>query len=146
MGEAWYRHLRVCSDEREPDSGETVHGRVHFPGIPSKGDYAERGGQYSYAGDLELGNHSVTRERTFDEQGRPLEWKFFEDSVLSSVSQYRYEGDECVLTERDASGKVIEVTKQKPFSVTVQGKPRAAHTIARLVACFGTGLVASFKK
>jgi hypothetical protein len=59
-------------------------------------------------------------ERTFDERGQPLEWKFFEDSVLSSVSEYRYKGDECIVTERDPSGRVVEITKQKPFSVNVQ--------------------------
>lgn len=115
-----------------------------FLGYPRRVITRERGGQYSHAGDLELGNHSVTWERTFDEQGRPLEWKFFEDSVLSSVSEYRYEGDECVLTDRDASGKVIEVTKQKPFSVTVQGSEQRIP-LPDSWPVSGTGLVASFK-
>ena len=92
-----------------------------FMGNPRKVITRERDGQYSHAGDLELGDHSVTWERTFDEQGRPLEWKFFEDSAPSSVLEYRYEGEECVVTERDAHGKVIKTTEQKPFSVTVQG-------------------------
>jgi len=115
-----------------------------FLGSPRKVITREREGQYSHAGNLELGNQSVTWERTFDEQGRPLEWKFFEDSILSSVSEYRYEGDECILTERDASGKVIEVTKQKPFSVAVQGSEQRIP-LPDSWPVSGTGLVASFK-
>jgi hypothetical protein len=110
-------------------------------GNPRKVITRERECQYSNTGDLELGNYSVTWERTFDERGQPLEWKFFEDSILSSVSEYRYEGDECVLTERDASGKIIEVTKQKPFSVTVQGSARVSLPDSVPVS----GLVASLK-
>ncbi|NDQ57679.1 MAG: hypothetical protein GZ088_11460 [Acidipila sp.] len=92
---------------------------------------------------LELENYSVIWERTFDERGRPLEWKFFEDSALSSISEYRYEGEECVVTERDAQGKVIETIKQKPFSVTVRNCERISWPDSAPVA--GTGLVASFK-
>jgi hypothetical protein len=95
-----------------------------FLGNPRKVITRERDGQYSRSGELELGNHSVTWERTFDEQGRPLEWKFFEDSALSSVLEYIYKGEECVVTERDAQGKVIKTTKQKPFSATVRDGER----------------------
>jgi hypothetical protein len=92
-----------------------------FRGYPRRVITREREGQYLQNGELELGNHSVVWERTFDERGQPLEWKFFEHSVLTSISEYRYEGDECIVTERDASGKVIEVTKQEPFSVIMHG-------------------------
>lgn len=115
-----------------------------FMGNPRKVITRERDGQYSHAGDLELGNHSVTWERTFDERGRPLEWKFFEGSAPSSVLEYRYEGEECVVTERDAHGKVIKTTKQKPFSVTVQGNERRV-SLPDSWPVPGTGLVASFK-
>src|SRR5260370_22352869 len=86
----------------------------------------QRQGQYLSDGKLELGNYAVTWERTFDERGRPLVWKFFEDSALSSISEYRYEGEECIVTERDTQGKAIETTKQKPFSVTIQGSQQSA--------------------
>jgi hypothetical protein len=130
------------SDSRISEHQSTAE--FTFRGYPRRVITRERDGQYSHAGELKLGNHSVTGERTFDEQGRPLEWKFFEDSILSSVSEYRYEGDECILTERDASGKVIEVTKQKPFSATVQGsEQRVPLPDSWPVA--GTALVANFK-
>jgi hypothetical protein len=86
----------------------------------------------------------VTWERTFDEQGRPLEWKFFEDSALSSVLEYGYEGEECVVTERDADGKVVKTTNQKPFSVTVQGNEQRI-TLPDSWPVAGTALVAKFK-
>ncbi len=125
-----------------PENQKTTE--FSFLGKPHKVIMREREGQFSHAGDLELGNHSVIWERTFDEQGRPLEWKFFEDSALSSVLEYRYEGNECAVTERDASGKVIKVTKQKPFSVTVQGsEQRIPLPDSWPVA--GTALVANFK-
>jgi len=110
------------SDERISKNQSTAE--FTFLGSPRKVITRERDGQYSHAGDLELGNYSVTWERTFDEQGRPLEWRFFEDSALSSVLEYRYEGEESVVTELDAHGKVIKTTRQKPFSVTVQGSER----------------------
>jgi len=105
-------------------SGNQSTAEFTFLGNPRRVITRQRDGQYSHAGNLELGDYSVTWERTFDEQGRPLEWKFFEDSALSSVLEYRYEGEECVVTERDAHGKVVEITKQKPFSVVVQGSER----------------------
>ena len=130
------------SDKRISESQSTAE--FTFLGNPRKVITREREGQSSPAGDLELGDYSVTWERTFDEHGRPLEWKFFEDSALSSVLEYRYEGNECAVTERDASGKVIKVTKQKPFSVTVQGsEQRIPLPDSWPVA--GTALVANFK-
>lgn len=125
--------------KRHPENENTTE--FSFLGNPRKVVTREREGQYSHAGNLELGNYSVTWERTFDERGRPLEWKFFEDSVLSSVLDYRYEGEECVVTERDAHGKVIKTTKQKPFSVTVQGSERVSLPDSVPVS----GLVASLK-
>ncbi len=113
-----------------------------FLGNPRKVITRERDGQYSNAGDLELGNYSVTWERTFDERGRPLAWKFFEDSALNSVLEYRYEGEECVVTERDAQGKVIKTTKQEPFSVTVQGSALGVPLPGTVPV---SGLVASLK-
>lgn len=113
-----------------------------FLGNPRKVITRERDGQYSHAGDLKLGNPSVTWERTFDERGRPLEWKFYEDSALSSVLEYHYEAEECVVTERNAHGRVIKTTKQKPFSVTVQGNERRV-SLPNSVRV--SGLVASLK-
>ena len=110
------------NDKLHPEKQNTTE--FSFVGKPRKVITRERDGQYSHAGNLELGDYSVTWERTFDEQGRPLEWKFFEDSTLSSVLEYRYEGDDCLVTERDAHGKAIKTTKQKPFSVIVQGSER----------------------
>jgi hypothetical protein len=135
--------LRESSDERPTDFGEPEHGRVHFPRIPSEVITREREGKYLQDGRLELANHSVW-ERTFDERGQPLEWRFFEDSVLTSISEYRYEGDECIVTERDASGKVIEVTKQKPFSVTMHGSEQRIP-LPDSWPVSESGLVASFK-
>jgi hypothetical protein len=132
----------MMNDKPFPKDENTAE--FSFLGNPRKEIRRERDGQYSHAGDLELGEYSVTWERAFDQQGRPLEWKFFEDSALSSSSEYRYEGDECILTEKDASGTVIEVTKQKPFSVTVQGSERTL-SLPGSWPVPGTGLVASLK-
>jgi hypothetical protein len=115
-----------------------------FLGNPRKVITREREGQYSDAGDLELGDYVTTWERTFDEQGRPLEWKFFEDSALDCVLEYRYEGEECVVTERDAHGKVIKTTKQKPFSVIVESNEQRV-SLPDSWPVPGTGLVASLK-
>ena len=130
------------NDKMHPDNQNTTE--FSFLGNPRKVITRGRQGQYSDAGDLELGDYATTWERTFDEQGRPLEWKFFEESVLDSISEYRYEGEECVVTQRDAHGKVVKITRQKPFSVIVQGNvQRVALPDSWSVP--GTELVASFK-
>ena len=130
------------NDKRHPENQNTTE--FSFLGNPRKVVTRERDGQYSHAGNLELENYSVTWERTFDERGRPLEWKFFEDSALSSVLEYRYEGDDCVVTERDARGEVVKTTKQKPFSVTVQGNEQRVP-LPDSWPVSGTALVASLK-
>jgi hypothetical protein len=130
------------NDKLRPEDQNTTE--FSFLGNPRKVITREREGQYSNAGNLELGNYSVTWERTFDERGRPLEWKFFEDSALDCVLEYRYEGEECVVTERDAHGKVLKTTKQKPFSVTIQGNEQRV-SLPDSWPVPGTGLVASFK-
>jgi hypothetical protein len=91
-----------------------------FIGRPRRVVTRERDGIYHESGDLELGSSSVTWDRTFDENGRPMEWKFFERSVLTSVLEYHYEGEECTVTETNAQGAVVGMTKQKPFTVTTQ--------------------------
>ncbi len=95
-----------------------------FVGNPRRVITRERDGQYLRSGVLELGNYSLVSERAFDESGRPLEWRFFEDGEVRSVLEYRYEGDECVVTERDSHGEVVEVTRQKAFSIAVEGSER----------------------
>lgn len=115
-----------------------------FLGNPRKVITREREGKYLSTGGLELGDYTVTSERAFDEQGRPLEWKFFEHSALESVLEYKYKGKGCVVTERDAHGKVIKKTKQKPFSVTVQGNEQRVP-LANSWPVSGTALVASLK-
>jgi hypothetical protein len=101
-----------------------------------------REGQYCSTGDLELGNYEVIWERTFDERGRPLEWKFFEDSALNSVLEYSYEGEECVVIERDNRGKVVKTTTQRPFSVTVRD---GNHRVALPDSVPVSGLIANLK-
>ena len=114
-----------------------------FLGNPRRVVTRGRDGQYSHTGDLELGDFSLIWERTFDKHGRPLEWKFFEGSgLLSSVLEYYYEGQESIVNERDAHGKLIKTTKQKPFSVTVQGGKRRVSLPDSPVI---SGLVASIK-
>lgn len=128
------------NDKLHPENQNTTE--FSFLGNPRKVITRERDGQYSDAGDLELGDYATTWEGTFDEQGLPLEWKFFEDSALDSVLEYRYEGEECVVTERDAHGKVIKTTKQKPSRATVQGSKLAVPLPGTVPVA---GLVASLK-
>jgi hypothetical protein len=80
----------LMNDKLHPENQNTTE--FSFLGNPRKVITREREGQYSDAGDLGLGDYATTWEKTFDEQGRSLEWKFFENSAMDSVLEYRSDG------------------------------------------------------